>query len=497
MDENGYPKYKRPNDGRKYQVGRFFVDNSWIVPYCPYLSAKYNCHINVECAATISAVKYTVKYVHKGGDRGSLEVGEPTDEIKLFLEGRYFSCSEAAWRTLHFDIHEQDPPVLPLQVHLEGEHVISFNPNDDPQHIADQAAFTETTLTAYFAANAQEGDVGTEARRLLYQDFPAHFVFERAVKQSRKPARWKPRKKGFSIGRMYYVPPTAGERFYLRKLLTSVRGPTSFTHLRTVNNIIHPTYRDACLALGLLSDDTEWHECLEEAKLIKSGRQLRQLFTTILQFCEPARPEALWQAYRVDICDDLEHRLRLDGFVDVTEEDVFDYGLYLVEQLLREAGRSLHDFPSMPCPERDWGGVVGNPLIAEQLNYNRDNEKAKAEELVVLMNEEQRAAYDVIMACVFGQPETNDRSKVFFLDGPGGTGKTFVYNALCHTVRGEGWVVLCVASTGIAALILPGGRTGHSMFKIPIEGLTGKLTFHSLAIFLSSYTFVQLNQHVE
>ncbi|KAE9400316.1 hypothetical protein BT96DRAFT_742954, partial [Gymnopus androsaceus JB14] len=57
----------------------------------------------------------------------------------------------------------------------------------------------------------------------------------------------------------------------------------------------------------------------------------------------------------------------------------------------------------------------------------------------------------------------------FFLDGPGGTGKMFVYITLCHTLRGEGSVILCVASTGIAALILPGGRTAHSMLKIPID----------------------------
>lgn len=62
--------------------------------------------------------------------------------------------------------------------------------------------------------------------------------------------------------------------------------------------------------------------------------------------------------------------------------------------------------------------------------------------------------------------------QLFFLDGPGGTGKTFVYNTVCHKIRSEGWIVLCVASSGIAALLLRGGRTAHSMFKIPVENLT-------------------------
>jgi chromosomal replication initiation ATPase DnaA len=59
--------------------------------------------------------------------------------------------------------------------------------------------------------------------------------------------------------------------------------------------------------------------------------------------------------------------------------------------------------------------------------------------------------------------------QTFFLHGPGGTGKTFVYNTLCHYLRSECKIVLCVALSGIAAILLLGGRTAHSMFKIPLR----------------------------
>jgi hypothetical protein len=63
--------------------------------------------------------------------------------------------------------------------------------------------------------------------------------------------------------------------------------------------------------------------------------------------------------------------------------------------------------------------------------------------------------------------------KMFFLHGPAGTGKTYVYNTLCYALRGHpdgpGKIVLCVASSGIAALLLLGGQTSHSTFKIPID----------------------------
>ena len=68
MDDDGYPNYRRPDDGKTYEINRHEVDNQWIVPYNPYLSARFDCHINVECAVTIRSIKYPFKYIHKGGN---------------------------------------------------------------------------------------------------------------------------------------------------------------------------------------------------------------------------------------------------------------------------------------------------------------------------------------------------------------------------------------------------------------------------------------------
>ncbi|CAG8540210.1 12608_t:CDS:2 [Dentiscutata heterogama] len=94
-------------------------------------------------------------------------------------------------------------------------------------------------------------------------------------------------KQGFAIGRLYFADHTAGERFYLRLLLTKIRGPQSFDHLKTVNNITYPTFKDACIALGLLEDDNEWKQRLEEAAIMRSGAQLRLLFAVILIHSSP------------------------------------------------------------------------------------------------------------------------------------------------------------------------------------------------------------------
>ncbi|KAJ7603034.1 PIF1-like helicase-domain-containing protein, partial [Mycena polygramma] len=149
-----------------------------------------------------------------------------------------------------------------------------------------------------------------------------------------------------------------------------------------------------------------------------------------------------------------------------TDDDVYDYGLFLLNKVLNEQGRSLTDFPSIPSFQTDWDAHVDNPLIAEQLDYGRGNERARAEHNEALLNEEQAAAFAKIMESV-----NQDLGKTFFLSGPGGTGKTFVYKTVCHRARSDGAIVLCSASSGIAALLLPGGRTSHSTFKIPVDGL--------------------------
>jgi PIF1-like helicase len=57
----------------------------------------------------------------------------------------------------------------------------------------------------------------------------------------------------------------------------------------------------------------------------------------------------------------------------------------------------------------------------------------------------------------------------FFLYGPAGTGKTFLWQTIYHYFRSNGEIVLCMISTGIIVLLLPGGFTVHFAFEIPIN----------------------------
>jgi hypothetical protein len=90
------------------------------------------------------------------------------------------------------------------------------------------------------------------------------------------------------------------------------------------------------------------------------------------------------------------------------------------------------------------------------------------DERVPQLNPEQRVVYDNVMAVV--------NRPAFFVDGFGGTGKTFLYSCLLSIVRAQGRVAVAVASFGIAALLLDGGRTAHSRFKILVQGLNSTST---------------------
>ncbi len=122
----------------------FVFDNRWVVPYNPYLTMWYKCHINVEVCSSITAVKYLYKYVYKGHDR-ALAVVQPAvasqvasggadgnnapaarDEVQNYLDGRYVSASEACHRLFAFDLHGMHPNVYRLAIHLPNEQTTYF-----------------------------------------------------------------------------------------------------------------------------------------------------------------------------------------------------------------------------------------------------------------------------------------------------------------------------------------------------------------------------------
>ncbi|MCH81881.1 helicase-like protein, partial [Trifolium medium] len=456
IDSEGYPVYRRRDNGVFIQKGNSFADNRFVVPYNKHLLLKYNAHINVEWCNQSRSIKYLFKYVNKGHDRVTAGFYHSADnnngarvfdEIKMYYDCRYLSACEAVWRIFVFDVHHREPSVERLTFHLEDEQSVIFPDEASIEDIVAKPYAKHTKFLAWMDANKKY----PHARDLTYSEFPTRFVWKKDKRE------WSPRKKGFSIGRLHFVPPGSGPKFYLRTLLTYVRGPTSFDDIRTVNNVKYNSFKDACFALGLMDDDKEFILGIKEAGHWGSGAFLRRLFVILLLSGQLHQPHSVWNITWDYLSDDIQRRQRRILCVNdlvLTPDQLKSYALAEIEVLLQSNGKSLKDFPGMPRPDAGLLPDIGNRLIYDELNYDRQSLSNEHRALMETMTDEQRKVYDKIMARF-----ERKRPGFFFLYGYGGTGKTYIWRALSAALRSKGKIVLAVASSGIAALLIPGGRT--------------------------------------
>ncbi|GJX17398.1 ATP-dependent DNA helicase PIF1-like protein [Tanacetum coccineum] len=220
-----------------------------------------------------------------------------------------------------------------------------------------------------------------------------------------------------------------------RDVVPHNRGAQSFTDLKMVNKINYATFKAACFAYGLLNDDKEWTHAIAEASIWAMAPQLRDLFVTILY------PE-----------------------LNLSDEQVRNYCLLEIQDLLNTHGKSLSDFKDLPQPDPNLLTNLDNRLLREALSFDANKSKVEHEKLHSMLNPEQRLIYEHIIESVH-----NDKGQFCFIHGLGGTWKTFLYKTIIARLRSEQMIVLVVASLGIASLLLPAGRTAHSRFVIPLE----------------------------
>ncbi|KAH9575467.1 hypothetical protein CY35_01G112800 [Sphagnum magellanicum] len=287
-------------------------------------------------------------------------------------------------------------------------------------------------------------------------DFPSVFTWTNGTK------KWTIRQRGCCVGRLYFVSPSAGERYFLRTLLTKVKGAISFEVLRTINGVVHDTFKLACIALGLYDSDDEWNACLGEAIVMQTGVQLRSLFVTILAFGVPGEPRMLWDKYKEHICDDCKVALQCRGIVEPSIEQIENWALHFLRDALAKFNKTLEEF-GLPAPSVAFDRLKTNRLLEVERNYNVEVLQAEVAMAIESLNDGQRATYDGVINAYAAH-----HVKVIFIDGPGGTGKTYTENLILNVVRSCGDIALAVASSGIVALLLSGGQTAHSYLKIPI-----------------------------
>nr|XP_009626438.1 uncharacterized protein LOC104117138 [Nicotiana tomentosiformis] len=401
------------------------------------------------------------------------------DEIQNFQDARWVSPPEALWRIYEFHPSEMQPSVINLELHLPDRQTVCYWSKQNLQNMIAWEYATLTMLTEYFRTCSRD----TEARQYLYKEFPEYYVWNSQGKI------WTKRKTRSVIGRIAtgiaYVygfskfitnlicthisaaypvgilltvtaNPREGERYYLRLLLNHVRGPLSFKDLLTVNERQCETFKEAAKERGLLESDNSISECLREAVLFKMPSALKNLFATILVHCNPTDIRKLWETYYEDMSEDFRkiHDNSPVAQLQCTLKSIN----YFLEGMAKKIDK--YDISKLDH-ERDNGNISECRKIIEERSIKVSPEDSDAQSN---LNPEQEQAFKTIL-----QRVDSGRAGLFFVDGPGETGKTFLYRALLANLISRSMIAFSTATSGVAAVILPGDRTTHSRFDIPLQ----------------------------
>ncbi|XP_008202049.2 uncharacterized protein LOC103315369 [Nasonia vitripennis] len=195
---------------------------------------------------------------------------------------------------------------------------------------------------------------------------------------------------------------------------------TSFDDLKTVDGVIQPTFTAACLALGFIEDDEEWMRAMEEATVWMMPTQLRRLFVRILIHCQPVHPEELWEKFKDAMSEDFSRT----NEITISYQKAYAH----VNTLLNMEGRALTDFPTME-------------QRVEQHKLDDNTNNAALPQMAELGQQQ------------YGQLNTEQKE---------------IVDTVLHAVDINNHEIYTMAFTGIAATLLPHGKTVHQTFGLPV-----------------------------
>ena len=150
------------------------------------------------------------------------------------------------------------------------------------------------------------------------------------------------------------------------------------------------------------------------------------------------------------------------GF-QMEEHDLHNLCLLEVQELLNSNGRALTDYSSLPQLDLSNSFKFHNRFIIDEMNYDKEQMEKLHQSLLQSLTNEQLHVYNKIMTKV-----NLEVGNFFFLYGYGGTGETYLWKLLLVAIRANIMIALNVASSGIASLLLPRGKTAHSTFCISL-----------------------------
>ena len=513
IDQRGFPIYEREECDR------------WVVPHNLRLLEDFFCHINVEWTFHSQCLAYCFKYTFKGIDASGVKIRNELDEIAAFRRARVLSVSEVIWRVLRYEVYHKKPTVilckfrLPNFTGISGSEAV-IDVVDGAVHPAEshfQGDFSDEELDVGAAQyDDDEFHAGCISKDHLSRYFMRERDFDMTFTQffcwwqvvqyselllTRRDVEvyvdfagnmWRKRVSP-CLARMRWWPATSGEIHFLRLLLLNIAARSYDELFRGFR-----TFRESAIDAGLVPTDKESIYVLRDAmSLGYPGTTLRRLFVSLMfhsggffdawnnpeirhAICSDFLPSAarglLWEERLapiltlIDICVIVRSLEREDIH---TRMEYF--GLPSIPTTLDEVLALAAQLPPGFALLSDYAAIIGIDLTTRRRERDHQSEikffRANAQkeftddelaQRVASLNVDQRAAFQKVMSA-------GDHQVLLTIDAPAGSGKTYLCRTLAAFLRQKNYIVLCCATTGIAALQYFNGRTAHSLFFLPLD----------------------------
>lgn len=396
--------------------------------------------------------------------------GEPQDEIKAFIFGRTVCAMSACWRFFGYQTYPGTrpsvfliKPELPEQVKFSYDKdqccQLSVYLNRPRGPLLDDLKFTQFFKEWTYAKKEPKGD-----REHVYciDNLPGrskYYVFKLVKPDGR-------------IVRMQHVPFGSGEIWYLRKLLDNVSCRT----LEELKNGFK-TFQEGAKSRNLLPEAADVRMAFEEAMAFGTPAELRSLFVQLTLEAYPTLDcfnvdtelrEMLFDGFPKESVQQRQQRQRATTGPETAEMRELRLSIaekcfinYLAVQFRRF--NKTNDQYGFPLPTEE--------LETELQEYRARFQRADAlQQLEQLQQSEpnnlEQAEFYRIVTDAISLKET----KLIFLQGQGGSGKSSIAKKIMQFARSIGLVALGCASTGLACQVYPVGEfvTAHSLFGIPV-----------------------------
>ena len=507
VDVKGFPVYhRRPGDER-------------IVPHNIKVLEEFNCHANFEWTLNSLCFAYLYSYMCKGVDTAGFRIKDQLNEIIAFRKARILTVSECVYRALGFNVNYRFPAVVVCPIHLPRGRMVHSGENtagptffapvvDGNDDFGDGEELAQFPLE--FAMGENEMNDGDNPTVVTFKldflehyftaDRPPNMTFCEYYANYRLHGEvWKQRQHPI-LARMQWYPPTAGAIYFLRTLLWEIPA-TSFSDLYGG----YPSFRDHCIALGLVPNGEEYIHGMRDAKASgHSPASLRHLYAMFIAAVDANNLDAIWNDS--DLRKYMAYDFLTDGEGSSTQADLL--ALMDIASTVSNMGGAIQ-FESVfakckiPLPPNvdelpalhnkvplehshvfsRYAATVGysvrqraviEPEQREVVRFLENTKILSQEELSFLvdvkLNSDQRKLFDEIFTAFQNHKAKRPNTPYLFsINASGGCGKTYLMNVLIHAVRRLGVVTVSVSSIGIGALHFDDGQTVHSMFRIPIQ----------------------------